>query len=156
WPDSEEMRTQPVEAREPDQAQSSNLGAAESERAQGHPPRWTLCPRRHVGGRSFEHLSVRSLEARRSRARTRAGVSVDAGDDMAARHQEAPRGPACDLDRRKANPLPVRPPARLVPVRRMHGRSLTAMTSSDAPLLERLAQLPAVPISDLIELLGRL
>jgi hypothetical protein len=29
------------------------------------------------------------------------------------------------------------------------------MASSDAPLLERLAQLPAVPISGLIELLGR-
>ncbi len=30
------------------------------------------------------------------------------------------------------------------------------MASSDAPLLERLAQLPAVPIAELVELLGRM
>src|SRR5262249_26558983 len=75
---------------------------------------------------------------------------------MASRHQEAPRGSACHVDRRETHPLPVCPPARPMPVRGGHGRALTVMTSSDARLLERLAQLPAVPISDLIELLGRL
>src|SRR5215475_4266846 len=155
WPDFEGMQTQPVEARDSDQAQSSDLGAAESERAQGHSPRWTLCARRDVGGRSLEHLSVRSLAARRSRTRSRARVPIDSSDDVAARHQKAPRRPACHVDRRGANPLPVRSPARPVPVRGVHGGSLTTV-ASDAPLLERLAQLPAVPISQLLELLGRL